>query len=449
MSRQTLAMLTAGDSALNLHLGRFQRPSGPDLLGRVDRLHAWITERSRAGVWPYSRALTGRPSPETSIRDAAGMLEHGTNFASQDYLGLTGHPDVHEAVRAALDRFGPHSAGSAVLLGNTLDSLELEHELSSALAMRHVVLFPTGWAAGFGAIQGLVRDHDHVVLDERAHACLQQGARAATRNISLVPHLDLAALEARLRELRSSDARNGILVVSEGLFSMDSDCPDVAVLQAICHQYGATLLLDVAHDFGSMEADGGGAMSRAGMLGHVDLVMGSFSKTFATNGGFLASRSSAVAQAVKYFAGPHMFSNALSPLQTAAARAALRIVRSPEGRRLRDQNARASGALRAACATRGLRVLGDVSPIVPVVVGGNRLARIASALLAEAGAIANLVEYPAVPLHSTRFRFQVMASHTPEQCTAAADTLALAVAQAQHLVERLETSAVADGALLS
>ncbi len=449
MIRQTLATLTAGDSALNLHLGRFQRPSGPDILRRVDRFHAWVTERSRAGVWPYSRALTGRPSPETSIRDAAGMLVHGTNFASQDYLGLTGHPDVHEAVRAALDRFGPHSAGSAVLLGNTFDSLELEDELAGALGMRHVVLFPTGWAAGFGAIQGLVREHDHIVLDERAHACLQQGARAATRNISLVPHLDLAAIETRLRELRATDAKNGVLVVSEGLFSMDADCPGVAVLQSICHQHGATLLLDVAHDFGSMEADGGGAMSRAGMLGHVDLVMGSFSKTFATNGGFLASGSAAVAQAVKYFAGPHMFSNALSPLQTAAARAALRIVRSPEGRRVRAQNASASAALRAACEVRGLRVLGEVSPIVPVVVGGNKLARIASALLAEAGVIANLVEYPAVPLQSTRFRFQVMASHTTEQCVAAAEALALVVEQAQRLLERLERSAVVGTEVLS
>ena len=217
--------------------------------------------------------------------------------------------------------------------GNTHLSRRLEGALGEALGMEHVLLFPTGWAAGFGTITGLVRPGDHVLMDQLSHACLAQGARAATPNWQTFRHNDVDDLRRRLAEVRSRDARHGILVVTEGLFSMDSDSPDLAALQAACREHGAVLLVDVAHDFGAQGAGGGGQLERQRLLGQVDLVMGSFSKTLASNGGFLATNQASVRQFVSIFGGSHTYSNALSPVQAAVVLEALRIVRSPEGRR--------------------------------------------------------------------------------------------------------------------
>ncbi|HVT48346.1 MAG TPA: pyridoxal phosphate-dependent aminotransferase family protein [Vicinamibacterales bacterium] len=389
----------------------------------MDTFFEWQDARRSSGLWPYSRSLDAAPDPTTSIHDDRGIHYSGLNFASQDYLGLANHPAVRDAVMDALDQFGPHSAGSPVLLGNTADSLALEAELAAFLGMPEVVLFPTGWAAGFAAIRALIRDADHVVLDARAHACLQQGAKAATRNVWLTEHLDAGAVEERLKLIRSKESSNGILVVSEGLFSMDSDVPDIATLQRVCREYDATFLIDVAHDLGATGPGGVGTLGTQGMAGAVDLVMGSFSKTFASNGGFLACRSRAVKEYVKFYGGTHTFSNALSPLQTAAVRAALRVARSDEGEVLRGANVAASNALRLRCDTYGLRCLGATSPIVPVVVGNTAVTRLVTRSSAEAGLLVNLVEWPAVPVNGTRLRLQVMATHSREQCVAAADIL--------------------------
>jgi 7-keto-8-aminopelargonate synthetase-like enzyme len=171
------------------------------------------------------------------------------------------------------------------------------------------------------------------------------------------------------------------------------------------------------------------------MLGKVDLVMGAFSKTFASNGGFLATRSPAVRQYVKLYGSTWMFSNALSPVQAATVRESLRIVRSEEGDRRRADLMRAILALREAFASRGVRCMGDPSPIVPVLVGPQPVGRMCSALLPDRGVHANLAEYPAVPARKTRFRMQVMAAHTPEQAEDAAAIVTGALADARAKIE--------------
>lgn len=285
-------------------LARFARPKGANLLDRTQPYFDWQDKRRQTQLWPYSRSLDGCPEPITKIRNDSGQTAEGINFGSQDYLSLSSHLSIQQAAINALYEFGPHSAGSPCFVGNTKLSLELETALAEMLHMDHVVLFPTGWASGFGAIVGLVRPYDHIVMDELAHACLQQGASAATSNIVRYNHLDLDAVKSHLKEIRSQDTENGILVITEGLFSMDSDVPDIAKLQDICHEYGATLFVDVAHDFGALGPGGTGSLGIQEMLGKVDLVMGSFSKTFASNGGFLATNSPAVKQFVKFYGGP-------------------------------------------------------------------------------------------------------------------------------------------------
>jgi glycine C-acetyltransferase len=416
-------------------LAQFARPTGPDILGRTLLYFNWQDVRRQSGLWPYSRSFDTAVRPTARIRTETGTVTEGINFASQDYLSLSAHPSVHEAIVKALRDYGPHSSGSACLAGNTDASLELEAALAEHLYMDNVTLFPTGWAAGFGTIVALIREYDHVLLDKLAHACLQQGAYAATRNVKRFPHLDCETAEEYLKQIREADSNCGILVVSEGLFSMDSDCADIKKLQDLCRDYEATLLLDVAHDLGALGPKGTGSLGIQEMLGEVDLVLGAFSKTFSTNGGFLASKSAHVKQFVKCYGGSHTFSAALSPLQSAAARESLRIIRSPDGDSRRASLMSTIDCLRAEFAARDIHCLGDPSPIVLVPIDSEDVARVASAMLFERGVIVNLVEYPAVAAGSARFRMQLMADHTPEQVKEAARVVDATVQEARQLIK--------------
>ncbi|MDP4199132.1 MAG: aminotransferase class I/II-fold pyridoxal phosphate-dependent enzyme [Bacteroidota bacterium] len=403
-------------------------------MSRTEPFFEWQEERRNAGLWPYSRIMIERPDSSGMLRDERGTVRRGLNFASQDYLSLASHPAIIAAAAEALHTFGPHSAGSPVLTGNTTLSSRLEREISDFVGMEHVLLFPTGWAAGFGAITGLVRPYDHILIDSLAHACLQAGANAATQNVRQYRHLDAESLRSMLVTIRATDSENGILIITEGLFSMDSDVPEIERLQALAHEYDATLFVDVAHDFGATGPGGAGTIARQHMLGKVDLVMGSFSKTFASNGGFLASNRAAVWQTVKYYGGTHIFSNALSPIQAAVVSEALRIVRSEAGEELRQKNRAVSELLRTELHTHGLRVAGEPSPIVPVMIGSEKIARIASKLIAERGLLANLVEFPAVAVGTARFRMQCMAGHRADATRDAARIIGEAVRDATNYI---------------
>lgn len=408
----------------------FRDPSGPELLGRTSAFEAWRAQRAEQGYWPYSRALHAAPGTRTTISDAAGHPADGVNFASQDYLSLATSETLKRAAIEAITRFGVHSAGSSAVLGNTSESLALEAELGAFLQMPYVTLYPTGWAAGYGITKGLVRPNDYVVLDALAHNCLMEGASAATRNVSLFRHLDHGHLRQLLARIRARDTYNAILVITEGLFSMDTDVPDLAATQAICREHVATLVVDVAHDLGALGPGGTGSLGAQGLLGQVDLVMGSFSKTFGSNGGFVASREGAVKQFLKVYSPSNTFSNALSPAQAAAVRAALGVVQSDEGERLRLRLMDNILSLRNELQAQGLTVMGEPSPIVPVLLGSEALARRAAKLLPDHGVLANQVEFPAVPEGRARFRLQVMAGHEPEQAQLAARGVAAALAQA-------------------
>lgn len=398
--------------ALTGSLRDYRLMRGTNMLNRTDGFFAWQEERRRCDLWPYAKSTASAPRTHCAAKTDAGHAMKGVNFASQDYLSLSSHPAVKEAAAEAIREYGVHSAGSAALLGNTRHSLLLEQRITDFLDGRRTVLYPTGWSAGFAAIQGFVRPDDHVVLDVLAHSCLQEGARAATRNIHFHGHLNVRAMERRLQKIRANDAENGILLVTESLFSMHSDTPDIAAMRALCDEYNAVLLVDCAHDFGSMADDGRGHMSLQNVLHDVDIIIGSFSKTFASNGGFISVKDRAVAEYLKYYSATQTFSNALSPVQAAAVLAAFDIVDSAEGRGRRRKLMDNILYMRSEMTKVGLETLGDPSAIVPVRVGAEGLARIAARALSGLGAIANLVEYPAVPQGGARFRVQVMSDHS-------------------------------------
>ncbi|HTO27541.1 MAG TPA: pyridoxal phosphate-dependent aminotransferase family protein [Devosia sp.] len=418
------------ESALRGSLRDFRSPPGSDLISRVSGFYEWQNLRREHDLWPYTRSTSSAPQARCEARSDTGTAFSGINFASQDYLSLSSHPAIKAAAIKAIGEYGVHSAGSAALLGNTTNSLLLEQGLSQFLGGREIVLYPTGWAAGYGSVQGFVRANDHIVMDILAHSCLQEGAKAATPNIHYHGHLNLEAMTRKLERIRASDKDHGILVVTESLFSMHSDTPDLLAIRALCDTYGATLLVDCAHDLGSIGEDGLGHLGLQNALGAADIIIGSFSKTFASNGGFIAVKDRATAEYLKCYSATHTFSNALSPVQAATVLCALDIVRSEEGRLLRRKLMDNILHLRAEMTRAGLEVLGYPSPIVPVRLGLEGVGRFASRHLMAMGGIANLVEYPAVPQGGARFRFQVMASHTSDDIDQVVAILASAMREA-------------------
>src|SRR5450432_2744506 len=268
-------------------------------------------------------------------------------------------------------------------------------------------------------------------MDMLSHSCLQEGANAATNNVHLFRHLDNEYCRNVLTKIRAKDRENGILVVTEGLFSMDSDTPDLARLQALCHEFGATLVVDVAHDLGSLGDEGRGSIGIQNMLGKVDIIMGSFSKTFASNGGFVACKSRAVQEYLRFYSAPATFSNALSPVQAATILKAFEIVDSAEGRAQRSALMANILSLRDQLTDAGLEYYGDPSAIVCVKMGTEGVARLVSKRLPELGLVANLVEFPAVPKGAARIRMQVMANHSEKNISDAVQILKTAKAAAE------------------
>jgi glycine C-acetyltransferase len=417
---------TLAAHALTGSMRDFRELRGTDLIGRVADFYQWKENRRKHGYWPYSKAMEEAPEPTCVAMDDGGREIRGVNFSSQDYLSMSSHPAIKAVAKSTIDEFGVHSAGSSALSGNTKYSRALEQTISNFLGMEHTILYPTGWAAGYGVIKGLVRPDDHVVMDGLSHACLQEGANSATRNVHLHGHLSIDSVRRHLRRIRARDTVNGILVVTESLFSMDSDTPDLVALQALCREYDAKLVVDVAHDLGCLGENGRGHIGMQNMIGKVDLVMGSFSKTFASNGGFVASHSPALREYLKFYGCSATFSNALSPVQCATVLKAFEIIQSAEGKALRDMLMERVLYLRSRLQTARFEVMGAPSAIVPVLVGSEALARIVCEKLPALGIVVNLVEYPAVAKGNARVRLQVMSRHTPGNIDDLVDGLRLA-----------------------
>jgi glycine C-acetyltransferase len=416
----------------------FTHEQGTDLVSRLDAGCAWGDLRLASGYDSYQKTIVGPVGSLIHAKLRDGSEVSGLNFASQDYLSLSSAPEVRRAAVEAIELYGVHSAGSAALMGLTQLSNELERELAEFTGYADCTVFPIAWAAGYGVITTLVRPGDHVVIDLLAHACLQEGARNATSNVHRVGHLSTVAVERRLKRIRAADPTAGILVVTESIFSMDSDSPDMAELQALCHAYQATLLVDCAHDLGALGRSGLGVLEEQGMVGQVDVLMGSFSKAFGSPGGFVCSNSKSLKWGLRYLCGPSTFTNAMTPLQAAVVRASLSLVRGAEGDARRARLMANVLHFRRRLSALGYRVLGHPSAVIPVVVGDVAFGRVLTKHTLQLGGIVNLVEYPAVSVKSSRWRLQVMADHSIEQIDAFLEIRALAERAA-----RLELAALA------
>ncbi len=416
-------------------VAQYRDVPGQCLLSRLVPHGNWSDARLSKKLEPYSKQTSGSITNRSRAFDRAGRCYQGPNFASQDYLSLAGHPRIKAAAVDAIEVSGVHSAGSAALMGLTTQTRQLEQNIADWFGMADATIFPTGWGAGYGIIKALVRPTDHVVIDMLAHACLMEGARAATGNVHSFLHLSSSGLEKKIARVREDHPEAGILVVTESLFSMDSDTPDLKAVAAIARKYRATLVVDCAHDLGCIGDDGLGHLSRQNALKDADILMGSFSKTFASNGGFVASNHPALKMALRYMCGPLTFTNAISPVQAAIVLEALNIVQSPEGLQRRQKLMHNICLLREKLTKMQFEVLGAPSPIVPIILGDSRLSRLICRFTLEGGALVNLVEYPAVSRNTCRFRLQVMADHTEQDINELCDIIFAARAKARRALK--------------
>ena len=204
---------------IELSLADFRDLGGADLVERCEPYFQWQRSRREAGTWVYDKTLESAPLPTGESLDGCGRKFRGANYCSQDYLSLASDETIKSAALEALARFGVHSAGSSALLGNTSLSRTLEHELSEFVDYEHILLFPTGWAAGYGIVKGLARSDDWIVMDALSHACLQEGARSATSNVVVRPPSRQRSAEKAARthprepsrKLHFGDHRNAVL----------------------------------------------------------------------------------------------------------------------------------------------------------------------------------------------------------------------------------------------
>lgn len=423
---------TTPERALTWSVAEHAGSAGP-FAGRFQALVEDVSRASEQGLWQYFRTHRAGIGRMAEIQDEFGRTFRGLNGASQDYLGLANDPRVLEGAMRAMDLHGAHSAGSAPMGGRTPIAERIEGRLRDILGLRHLCLFPTGWAAGYGALYALLRPGDHVLIDTLAHNCLRHGVEASGAKVHNFSHNDLASLEKRLHRLRASDTDAEILIVTEGLFSMDSDSPDLKGLVALKKTYRAALFLDVAHDLGVLGPGGAGVAARDVSYSDVDFVMGSFSKTFASIGGFFAAHDLGCVRAIQGFSGSYTFSNYLIPAQLGAIDAALGIVISEEGDERRSKLLRNTHALRDMLSANDVETMGDLSAMTIVKAGSEARARLAYRAILEQGVIVNCVEFPAVRRGEARFRIQLSPDYTSSEIEMMGDAVIRGLREADRI----------------
>ena len=330
-------------------------------------------------------------------------------MGSNNYLGLTHHPEVLAAAKAALDRYGSGCTGSRLLNG-TLDLHEqLEGELAQFFGKEACLVFSTGYQANLGIVSGLVGRGDVVFLDKLDHASIVDGAKMSYGQTERFGHGDLAELE---RKIQRVPAGVGKMIIVDGVYSMEGDIADLPALLKVTQKYGAALAVDDAHSVGVLGPKGDGTAAHHGVVDEVDLIVGTFSKSLASIGGFAAG-SESVIHYLRHHARPMIFTAALPPANTAGVLAALHVLQQEPQRR--TQLWKNTRHLQDGLRNLGFDIGPTETPIVPVLIGPLEKTFLFWRKLFDAGVFTNPVVPPAVPPSQCRLRTSLMATHTPEQ----------------------------------
>ena len=366
-------------------------------------------------LMPYFRVLEGPTGPVVEMEGRERIM-----LGSNNYLGLTGDPRVKQAARDALERYGTGLTGSRFLNGTLSLHLELEQELADWMGEEEALVFTTGYLANTGAIGTLLEPGDTVICDSGDHASILDAVSMSRARIRPFRHNRLDKLETMLERAESDGG--GVLVVVDGVFSMEGDLAPIPDIAALCREHGARLMIDEAHGVGVLGARGAGASEAFGAEEEVDLRMGTFSKSLASCGGFLAGPADVI-DFLRVQSRSFMFTASAVPAAVGAARGALAIIRSDEGPELMAKVLDNARYLHDGLADLGYRVLEPsrlpdgsevITPIVPVLVGDDWQAVLLWKALYDAGMYVNVAIYPAVQRGGALLRTSVMASHDRE-----------------------------------
>lgn len=372
------------------------------------------------GLYPYFRAIESGQDTEVMINGKKVLM-----FGSNSYLGLTNHPKIKEAAKAAIDKYGTGCAGSRFLNGTLDIHIELERRLAAFVGKEAAVLFSTGFQVNLGVISCLLDRNDYLILDEYDHASIIDGSRLSFSRSIKYAHNDMDDLRRKISRL-PEDA--GKLIVADGIFSMEGDLVNLPEIVKIADEFGANIMMDDAHSLGVIGLNGSGTASHFGLTDKVDLIMGTFSKSLASLGGFIAGTGETI-EFVKHRARSLMFSASMPPAAVASVIAALDIIESEPGRI--DQLWANTNYAKKLLLEAGFDLGHTDSPIIPIYIRDNDKTFLITNILSNNGIFVNPVVSPAVPSDSSLIRFSLMATHTFAQIEEAVEKIAAAAKEIQ------------------
>jgi len=376
------------------------------------RQYTAARDAKAAGLYPYFIPLTDSEGTDVTVGDHRLIM-----IGSNNYLGLTTHPKVRQAAIEATRRYGTSCTGSRFLNGTLELHLELERRLAAFMGTEAALVFSTGYQTNLGTISALVGRGDFVITDKEDHASIVDGCRLAFGETRRFRHGDLAHLDRVLANLPEDV---GKMVVVDGVFSMGGDVASLPDLVPVCQKYGARLMVDDAHSIGVL-GGGRGTAAHFGVTDQVDLTMGTFSKSFASLGGFIAGAADVI-HYIQHNARSLIFSASMPPSNAAAALAALDVMET-EPERIARVN-QIGERMRAGFRELGFNVGTSETPIIPIIIGDNTATFKAWRSLYEAGVYTNPVISPAVPPELALLRTSYMATHTDEQLNRVLETFA-------------------------
>ena len=371
----------------------------------------------KAGVYPYFRVIECGQDTEVLLNGKKVLM-----FGSNSYLGLTNHPKIKEASKKAIDKYGTGCAGSRFLNGTLDIHIELERKLAAYVNKEAALLFSTGFQVNLGVLSCITGRNDYLILDEYDHASLIDGSRLSFSKTVKYRHNDMADLEQKLANLPDEAVK---LIVVDGVFSMEGDIVKLPEIVELADKYGVNVMVDDAHSLGVLGEKGAGTASHFGVNDQIDLIGGTFSKSLASLGGFVAGDELLI-DYLKHKARSLIFSASMTPASAASVIAALEIIQS-EPERI-DQLWANTRYAKQLLSEEGFEMGPTESPIIPVYIRDNHKTFQITKMLQEDGIFVNPVVSPAVPSDASLIRFSLMATHTFSQIEEAVEKLAKSAA---------------------
>ena len=364
------------------------------------------------GIYPYFRKIESEQDTEVYIGGKKVLM-----FGSNSYMGLTNHPKVKEAAIEAIKKYGTGCAGSPFLNGTLDIHKELEAKLAAFVGKEDAMIYSTGFEVNLGVVSCVTGREDYVLLDEQDHASIIEGRHAALDCAFKYKHNDMESLEAQLQKCSPDKVK---LIVTDGVFSMTQRSTVLPEIVRLAKKYDATVMVDEAHGIGVFGKQGRGTCDHFGVSDDVDLIMGTFSKSFASLGGFIACDKS-ITNYLRHHSRSYIFTASITPASTAAASAALDIMMNEPERQqhLWDLTHYALDGFR----NMGCEIGNTSTPIIPLFIRDNNKTFAITRDLLEEGIFVNPVVSPAVASHDTLIRFSLMATHSKEQVTIALEKI--------------------------